>query len=410
MEENNKIKLFISYSHKDREHCVAMINHLSSLKRNTHMDHWQDGEILPGANWNAVINKHLEEADIVVFLLSADFLASSFIYENEIKKAIEKFNRHEQVLIPVMLRLCDIEDTFFDKIQGLPTGLKPILDWPSPDHGYFNVVKGIKKVVNNLVAKKLEDKNESESNRLGENISALHEKIAHDDLVNEELQNADRYYDAENYEAAFPVYYKYRNHHLFNSEGQLRLGYFFEKGLGTKQDYNDALYFYRKSADLGNSIGQNNLGLMYLFGKGITKNYNEALKWFIKSAEQDNSDGQVNLGYMYEMGYAVEKDFDEAVKWYVKSAKQGNAFGQHNIGNLYLYGLGVNKDYIKARNWIRKSVNQGNLLGQYNLGRIYENGLGVAININKAKEFYKKSAIQGHEEAQQACRRLGLTL
>ena len=63
---------------------------------------------------------------------------------------------------------------------------------------------------------------------------------------------------------------------------------------------------------------------MYAYGYGVKQDYQEALKWFRKAAEQNNSTAQFNIGYMYEEGYGVKKNRDEAIRWYRKAAEQGN--------------------------------------------------------------------------------------
>ena len=78
-----------------------------------------------------------------------------------------------------------------------------------------------------------------------------------------------------------------------------------------------------------------NKGNCYYLGKGVKQDYTEAVKWYRKAAEQGNADAQYDLGHCYQYGHGVEKDYVEAVKWYRKAAEQGDADAQCNLGYCY---------------------------------------------------------------------------
>lgn len=96
------------------------------------------------------------------------------------------------------------------------------------------------------------------------------------------------------------------------------------EGRGVKQDYTQAVAWYRKAAEQGNSMAQNNLGVMYADGLGIAQDDAQAVVWYRKSADQGNAFGQVNLGMMYMMGRGVEQNFDAALKLLTQAAAQNN--------------------------------------------------------------------------------------
>lgn len=97
---------------------------------------------------------------------------------------------------------------------------------------------------------------------------------------------------------------------------------------------------YKKKADLGNANAQNILGTMYVQSKGVKQDYFEAMKWFRKSAKQGNSDAQLNLGVMYANGFGVTLNDRLAYQWFLKSAESGNKKARHYIVKLLLF----NKD------------------------------------------------------------------
>lgn len=144
-----KVNLFLSYSHQDEKLCKELQKHLIQLERAGLINQWYDGKILPGSYWDNDIKANLQQADIILFLLSADFLHSEYIYENEVKQALQQHHNGQSVVIPVMLRKCDIELTPFSSIRGLPDYMEPVCSkkWASRDEAFFNVQHGIKSVI-----------------------------------------------------------------------------------------------------------------------------------------------------------------------------------------------------------------------------------------------------------------------
>ena len=127
-----------------------------------------------------------------------------------------------------------------------------------------------------------------------------------------------------------------------------------------KQEYEQAVDFFRKAAEQGHTDAQFFLGLCYEVGRGVTKDYNEAIKWYRKAAEQGNTIAQCNLGVCYENGHGVIQDYKEAAKWYRKAAEQGDADAQYILGECYYYGRGVEKNYKYAVKWYREAAEHGN--------------------------------------------------
>jgi len=80
--------VFISYSHRDRALHEELETHLSNLRRQNVIASWYDGDISPGTEWKAKILEHLNTDQIILLLISADFMASDFCYGVEMKQAI----------------------------------------------------------------------------------------------------------------------------------------------------------------------------------------------------------------------------------------------------------------------------------------------------------------------------------
>lgn len=190
------------------------------------------------------------------------------------------------------------------------------------------------------------------------------------------------------------------------AEAQYALGVSYEYGQGVKQNYKEAVKYYRKAAEQGHAAAQYNLGVCYRDGKGTKKDYKEAIALFRKAEEQGVVQAQTCVGACYEHGLGVKKDYNEAVKWYRKAAEQGEVFAQVNLAGCYYNGFGVPQSYSEAITWFRKAAEQGFSIAQYNLGVCYEYGKGVTKDYNEAAKWYRKAAEQGHVEAAEQLRNL----
>lgn len=121
-------EVFISYSHRDRDLLNELTNHLATLRRQQLISSWYDGDIAPGTEWQPQILEHLNTAQIILLLISADFMASEFCYSIEMTRAIARHNANEARVIPIILRPVDWRDAPFAKLQALPTGAIPVTD------------------------------------------------------------------------------------------------------------------------------------------------------------------------------------------------------------------------------------------------------------------------------------------
>jgi len=126
MADNEKINLFISYSHKDKEK-KAFQELLTCLRtgniiKKTNV--FSDLEIQLGNQWDDTIQQNLKTADIVLLVLSADFLASDYINNSELKLALDRKKEGECEVIPLFFRYCDWKGYGFEDSQGFPTDKK----------------------------------------------------------------------------------------------------------------------------------------------------------------------------------------------------------------------------------------------------------------------------------------------
>jgi hypothetical protein len=144
------LKVFISYSHKDKDLLAELNAQLATLRHLDLIEQWTDNEIQPGAEWEPDIWAHFNSADILILLISADFLNSYYCYRREFEAAEQRHNRQEVVLLPVIVRACDWKDGRLDCLQCLCAD-KPVSvygDLPTHrDPAWALVVTEIRKVV-----------------------------------------------------------------------------------------------------------------------------------------------------------------------------------------------------------------------------------------------------------------------
>lgn len=119
------------------------------------IDTWHDRDISAGTEWEPEIQKHLNEAQIILLLVSPDFMASEYCYGIEMKKAMERHERKEAHVIPVILRPVLWHGSSFGKLQALPIDGKPITDpeWHNLDKAFFSVAEGIYQIIQHLAVK-----------------------------------------------------------------------------------------------------------------------------------------------------------------------------------------------------------------------------------------------------------------
>ena len=145
-------KIFCSYSHKDEKYREELETHLALLARRGAIDVWHDRLIRPGQDWAHEIDHNLEHANLVLLLVSADFLASQYCYGIEMSRALEQAQAGTTRVVPILVRKCDVQGAPFAALQWLPTGSKPVKNWTDRDSAWTDVARGIRKVVEEIGA------------------------------------------------------------------------------------------------------------------------------------------------------------------------------------------------------------------------------------------------------------------
>lgn len=144
------INIFCCYAHKDKLLRDALRAHLGLLSRLGHINVWYDGEILPGSIWEKSISDQLDSAQIILLLISADFVNSDYCYSIEMKRALERHRLGDACVIPILLRPVDFEGAPFASLEMLPPRAKPVMKWSNRDEAFMHIAQEVRKTVNRL--------------------------------------------------------------------------------------------------------------------------------------------------------------------------------------------------------------------------------------------------------------------
>lgn len=145
------IKFFISYAYKDKPLLDELLTHLSPMTRDGLIEVWADSQISSGESWVDAISARLEEADIILALISPDFLASEWV-KVEMTRARQRSKSGEARVIPVLVRPAYWQISPLGDLQAIPLGNKPVALWNNRDLAWLEVATQIRKVVKEIIA------------------------------------------------------------------------------------------------------------------------------------------------------------------------------------------------------------------------------------------------------------------
>src|SRR5579859_7888475 len=115
-----EIKLFYCYAREDKDLREQLEKRLRILSNKYNLIHWYDREILPGQDWKRTIHQHLSTAQMILLLISPNFMTSGYCYGIEMVEALEREKAGTCRVIPIILRDTNWEDAPFKHLQVLP--------------------------------------------------------------------------------------------------------------------------------------------------------------------------------------------------------------------------------------------------------------------------------------------------
>ncbi len=146
-------RVFFSYSHDDEEQRNQLEKHMALLKRQGLIDAWHDRRIGAGEHIDDAIDAEVDRADIILLLVSASFIASDYCYSKEMLRAMERHERGEARVVPVIVRNCDWHGAPFGGLKAVPKDGKAITSWANPDDAYTDVAREVRALVERSAGK-----------------------------------------------------------------------------------------------------------------------------------------------------------------------------------------------------------------------------------------------------------------
>ena len=146
-----KVVYFCSDADKDKKYLEDLEKHLSNLKRHGVIDTWHKSMIAAGKDIEIEIDRQLNEANIILPLISPDFIASDDNWNIVAKSAMERHRFRKARVIPVLLR--PVEDSWksaFPNIKALPQNEKPVTRWNPQGNAFVSIAQGIREAAKDI--------------------------------------------------------------------------------------------------------------------------------------------------------------------------------------------------------------------------------------------------------------------
>jgi internalin A len=146
------VTLFYSYSHADERFRSEVETHLKILERLGWIRPWHGRMIEAGQDWKTKIDENLEKADLILLMVSSHFIASDYCWEKEMKRALQRHENGEALVVPIIVRAVSWQKGPFAKLQALPRDAIPVTDkrWGNRDVAWKNVVQGLEQRIEKI--------------------------------------------------------------------------------------------------------------------------------------------------------------------------------------------------------------------------------------------------------------------
>lgn len=169
------VNIFIAYSHKDESLKDELLKHLAPLRRSKLITDWHDRKLLAGQKLDSEIDKKLKNSNIILLLISADFIDSDYCYEKEMRQAMKQEADGLSHVVPVILRHCVWDKTPFGKLLACPKDGRPITDFEDRDKGFADVAMSLRTLIEDILASQDKEEEVVDLDKVS-NLDQPHEK------------------------------------------------------------------------------------------------------------------------------------------------------------------------------------------------------------------------------------------
>jgi len=149
-----RISVFLSYAHRDERLREELSKHLSPLRRSALIETWDDRKIRPGADLDSAIDDRLARADVVLLLISPDFINSDYCYRREMRLALRRHAKGDARIIPIILRPVDWVGTPIGRLLAVPRDAKPVTTWHRRDDALLDVATSVRRAAEEMLAER----------------------------------------------------------------------------------------------------------------------------------------------------------------------------------------------------------------------------------------------------------------
>ena len=441
--EGTENYIFISYAHKDSDTVLPMINHMQEQGFRV----WFDSGVEAGTEWPEYIAEHLENAAVVLVLMSNAATASRNC-RDEINFALDMGKdmlvvhlEEAKLTAGMRLRLSAIQAMFRYRSKTEEGFLEELCKTkllqccrvrvtPSPAAVEIEEEVAAAPVTPPPVAPKPEetpdelcargDRCYAEGNY--EEAANCYRKAAglgHGDAL---AGLARCYYNgngvAQDHDEAFDLYAEAAE--KGSARGMYGLGNCYYDGKGAKKDFTRAFNYYRVAAERGDTMAMNKLAICFATGNGVKENQEEAVRYFRMAAEKDDLNGQYNYGLRLLKGHGVPQDREEGIRWLTIAAGRGHTKAKSALEDtdyeesvtpveeitdadaLYQQGLRHyrSKEYSQAVECYKKAMELGSQDAAAGLGACLYHGYGIAEDKDQALDLFITAAQKGSAAGQ----------
>jgi len=149
-----RLTVILCYAHRDERLREELDKHLSVLRRGGVIQSWHDRRIIPGSELDPEIDQHLRSCDLILLLISPDFMDSDYCYRREMRAALKRHAKGQARVIPIILRPVDWRRTPIGRLLALPRDGKPVTTWHRRDEALLDVAKGVRMAAEEVGARR----------------------------------------------------------------------------------------------------------------------------------------------------------------------------------------------------------------------------------------------------------------
>lgn len=147
------VRVVLLFHEADRAEKEEIKKHLAPRRREGSIVVWEGDLLGPGLDFEKGLKKELERADIALFLVSADSIASEEIWQHQVEASVERAEANVLRFIPVIVRAFRWEDTILGKFSPLPKDGHPITHWERRDEAFRQIADAIADFLNDSEVK-----------------------------------------------------------------------------------------------------------------------------------------------------------------------------------------------------------------------------------------------------------------